>query len=77
MACPVREKLNGLTAFGSIPFFYLMANARPRIGATKNDSDIWLEPRQTKRVGEGSNPFTNPAHGVRAKAQGAIGVCGR
>ena len=30
VACPVREKLNGLKAFGSIPFFYLMALARPR-----------------------------------------------
>src|SRR6185437_899133 len=47
-----------------------------RTGATKTDSEQ-SEPRQTKRVGEGSNAFTNPAHGVWAKARCAIGVCGR
>jgi hypothetical protein len=56
-----------------------MANARPRIGATKNDSDTfrsrdrrsgWVKRSQ----GRGNNCFTNPAHGARAKAQCAIGV---
>ena len=55
MACPVREKLNGLKAIGSIPFFYLMGvvpDGRYRIGATKNDSDLTSEPQQLKRVCE-------------------------
>ena len=44
-----------------------MAIARHGTGATKTDSEQ-SEPRQTKRVCEGSNSFTNPVHGVRAKA---------
>ncbi len=74
MACPVREKLNGLKAIGSIPFFYLITIVLVgRTGATKKDSER-SEPRQTKRVGEGVFSLTNPAHGVRAKALRAIGV---
>ena len=76
MACPVREKLNGLKAFWLNPVLLSHDKRSGRTGATKKDSEQ-SEPRQTKRVGVGSNPFTNPAHGVRAKAPCAIGVEGR